>query len=542
MKKYLHSLSAKLICSILLLSIMLCSGISYMGYQEFTAVLEQQYNQTAYEIAETAKTYLNADRLDEYLQTQTVDADYLEIQKQLDALVVSADAVTIYVTKLSDDYLTSTYIFDAVHPDTGFDRYALGYTATDMDAQYTDEVEKMMTTGTRSAVYFYSSTAQSGAHTTAAIPIRTSDGEIVAMLGVEKAMTTLDSARHAYVWHVIGVTTIAVLLFLMVYIAFLRRTVVTPIVTVTEESRRFAEDNTPNLDLLQGIRRQDEIGTLAQAISKMETEIVRYIQNLTAVTAEKERIGAELHVATQIQTSMLPRIFPAFPDRDEFDIYATMEAAKEVGGDFYDFFLIDRTHLGIVIADVSGKGVPAALFMVIAKTLIKNQAQAGVSPAQVFEIVNDQLCENNAADMFVTAFMGVLELSTNRFVYVNAGHNPPLLSCSGQPYARLPVKRGFVLAGLPHIKYQSQEITLGAGDRLFLYTDGVTEALGPQDALYSEDRLQHFLNSPAGQASSLREILHGLRADIDRFADGTQQADDITMLLLEIHAGGAQNG
>lgn len=542
MKKYLHSLSAKLICSILLLSIILCGGISYMGYQQFTAVLEQQYNQTAYEIAETAKTYLDPDRLETYLQTGVIDDDYLRIQKQLDDLVISADAVTIYVTKLSDDYLTSTYIFDAIHPDTGFDRYELGYISTDMDAQYTDEVEKMMTTGTRSAVYFYSYTEQSGAHITAAIPIHTSDGKIVAMLGVEKAMTALDGARHSYVWHVIAITTTAVVLFLFVYIAFLQHTVVTPILTITDESKRFAKDNTPNLELLQGIHRKDELGTLAHVISKMETDIIQYIDNLTAVTAEKERISAELNVATQIQTSMLPRIFPAFPERDEFDIYATMEAAKEVGGDFYDFFLIDQTHLGVVIADVSGKGVPAALFMVIAKTLIKNHGQAGMDPAQVFETVNDQLCENNEADMFVTAFMGILELSTNRFVYVNAGHNPPLLRRAGQTYERLPSKPGFILAGMEHIKYRQQEIQLEAGDRLFLYTDGVTEALGPQDALYSEQRLLDFLNTPSMQTAPPCDLLHALRTDIKHFADGVQQADDITMLLLQINEGGGKNG
>lgn len=165
----------------------------------------------------------------------------------------------------------------------------------------------------------------------------------------------------------------------------------------------------------------------------MEVDITKYINNLARVTADKERIATELAVATQIQTSMLPCIFPPYPDLKEFDIYALMQAAKEVGGDFYDFFLIDRTHLCVVIADVSGKGVPAALFMVIAKTLIKNHAQAGMSPKQVFEAVNDQLCENNEAGMFVTAFMGVLDVTDGSFTYVNAGHNPPLLSTGARP-------------------------------------------------------------------------------------------------------------
>ena len=428
MKEKASGLAIKLITGVLLLSVLLCAAISYMGYREFTTVLEDEYNRSAYEIAETARTYLDADRLEHYLETGEIDEAYLEIQARLDALVRSTDSYIIYVTRLSGDYTTSTYIFDSVHPDTGFTRYELGYTAKDMDPNYQEEVERMMTTGERSAVYFYSYTEASGAHTTAAIPIADSSGEIVALLGVEKAMTALENARRTYVWNVMGITALAVAAFLLAYIFFLRREVVSPILTIAGEARRFAEDNVARLDLLEQIRKKDEIGTLARVIGKMETDIVQYVENLTTVTAEKERIDAELNVATQIQADMLPRIFPPFPERGEFDIYATMTPAREVGGDFYDFFFVDAEHLAVVIADVSGKGVPAALFMVIAKTLIRNHAQTGMEPKRVFETVNNQLCENNEAGMFVTAFLGVLELSTGRFTYVNAGHNPPLVA------------------------------------------------------------------------------------------------------------------
>ena len=219
-----------------------------------------------------------------------------------------------------------------------------------------------------------------------------------------------------------------------------------------------------------------------------------------------------------------------------------MQAAKEVGGDFYDFFLIDRTHLCVVIADVSGKGVPAALFMVIAKTLIKNHAQAGMSPKQVFEAVNDQLCENNEAGMFVTAFMGVLDVTDGSFTYVNAGHNPPLLSTGGAPYDWLKSKRGFVLAGMEHMKYSQQQITLFPGDSLLLYTDGVTEALNPREELYSEARLKAFVNSGRLDGCTLEKQLHLLRLELAVFADGAQQADVITMLILRLNEKGDQNG
>ena len=212
-----------------------------------------------------------------------------------------------------------------------------------------------------------------------------------------------------------------------------------------------------------------------------------------------------------------------------------MTPAREVGGDFYDFFLVDQDHLAVVIADVSGKGVPAALFMVIVKTLIKNHTQTGMAPDQVFETVNRQLCENNEAGMFVTAFLGVLEISTGRFTYVNAGHNPPLAALGGRPYDWLPSKRGFVLAGLEGVRYQQQEIVLCPGDSIFCYTDGVTEALDPADALYSEARLRAFFRGRDLEGRPLAEQLDLLRRDIAAFAAGAEQADDITMLLLRIN-------
>ena len=544
MNEKISGLSIKLIISVLLLSVLLCTAISYMGYKQFTMVLEDEYNRSAYETAETAKTYLDPDRLEYYLETGEIDEAYLEIQAELDALVLSTNSYLIYVTRLSNGYTTSTYIFDAVHPDTGFTRYELGYTAQDMDPAYQEEVEQIMTTGERSAVYFYSYTEASGAHTTAGIPVKDSSGKVVAFLGVEKAMTALDNARRTYVWNVMGITVLSVALFLLAYIGFLRKEVVSPILTIAGEAQRFAEDNVARLDLLAQIRKKDEIGALARVIGKMETDIVQYVENLTAVTAEKERIGAELNVATQIQADMLPRIFPPFPERDEFDIYATMTPAREVGGDFYDFFLVDQDHLAVVIADVSGKGVPAALFMVIAKTLIKNHAQAGMDPSCVFETVNNQLCENNESGMFVTAFLGVLEISTGRFTYVNAGHNPPLVALEAQPYHRLPSKRGFVLAGMEDVHYQQQEIIFHPGDCIFLYTDGVTEALNPNNVLYSEERLKVFFTRTDLAGKSLEEQLKLLHGDIAAFAAGAEQADDITMLLLRINktSGRDENG
>ena len=280
----------------------------------------------------------------------------------------------------------------------------------------------------------------------------------------------------------------------------------------------------------------DEIEHLAVCFNSMTTELKTYMANLAQVTAEKEHASAELTIATNIQTSMLPNTFPAFPHRHDFDIYATMQAAKQVGGDFYDFYLMDENHLLITIADVSGKGVPAALFMVIAKTIMKNFALTlgGADDlAPLVSCTNDQLCENNDAMMFVTAFVGMLELSTGNFRYVNAGHNPPLIYRHAEKnFAYMDVKRNFVMGGMDGIDYQSQEITLEAGDRLFLYTDGVTEALSESKELYGEDRLLNTLNEQSVDDLTLQELLAAVKKSLAAHVGKAEQSDDITMLTL----------
>ena len=286
-----------------------------------------------------------------------------------------------------------------------------------------------------------------------------------------------------------------------------------------------------DLDYRAEIRSNDEIGDLAGSFNNMAASLKQHIENLTAVTAEKERIGAELDVATHIQKSMLPCIFPAFPDRKEFDVYATMNPAKEVGGDFYDFFMVDETHLAVVMADVSGKGVPAALFMVIGKTLIKDHTQPGISLGEVFSDVNNMLCDSNSEGLFITAFEGVLDLVTGEFRYVNAGHEPPYLCRKGEQYEAYKIRAGFVLAGMEDLRYKEGSLQLAAGDRIFLYTDGVTEATDADNQLYGSERLHRVLNDNLG--ANPEALLTAVKADVDRFVGDAPQFDDITMLCME---------
>lgn len=245
---------------------------------------------------------------------------------------------------------------------------------------------------------------------------------------------------------------------------------------------------------------------------------------------EKERIDAELSVATEIQNAMLPNIFPAYPMREEFELYATMTPSKEVGGDFYDFFLVDDDHLALVIADVSGKGVPAAMFMMSAQIMIKNLTTQDKTPSQVLTEVNEQLCETNQNDMFVTVWFGIYEISTGKLIAANAGHEYPIVCRNNEKFQLFKDKHGFVIGGMEDMSYHDYEMQLEQGETLFVYTDGVLEAINEQSDAYGTERLLTQLDKTKN--CSLEELLSGVKIDVDSFANTMLQFDDITMLAI----------
>ena len=308
---------------------------------------------------------------------------------------------------------------------------------------------------------------------------------------------------------------------------------VRPILSLTEGVKEIAQGN---LDKKLEIQTGDEIELLANSVNAMTVDLKAYMENLSRATAEKERIATELSVAQKIQTGMLPGVAPDFAGQPYFELDAAMTPAKEVGGDFYDFYMLDENRLAVTVADVSGKGVPAALFMVVAKTVLQNFAMAAKTRGDFAEVVahaNDRLCEGNDQMMFVTVFFGVLDFRTGEFVYVNAGHNPPLvlrgdgevsyLMPEGKPDKPLGVMEGRA--------YRQCSLTLAGGDMIFLYTDGVTEAIDETEELYGEERLKEEL-SRIDRNAPVSEMLGCLRESIKSFAGNAEQADDITMLGL----------
>ena len=306
--------------------------------------------------------------------------------------------------------------------------------------------------------------------------------------------------------------------------------IVKPLNAMTERISGMGEDEL-EFTMEDTYRTGDEIEILADSFARLSRKTIDYVEQVRSVTAEKERIGAELNMAAAIQSSMLPHDFPPFPNRTEFDLYASMDPAKEVGGDFYDFFLIDDDHLGIVMADVSGKGVPAALFMMVSKVILQSVAMLGGSPESILTKTNEAICSNNQVDMFVTVWVGILEISTGKLTAANAGHEYPVLMRAGGNFELFKDKHGFVIGGMEGVKYRQYELQLNPGDKLFLYTDGVPEATDADKNLFGTERMIEALNK--SKNGDPKEILHGVREAVDSFVKEAEQFDDLTMLCLD---------
>ncbi len=326
------------------------------------------------------------------------------------------------------------------------------------------------------------------------------------------------------------VATAAILLLAVTAALVMAGRMVKPLERMTQRINTLRDGDTV-FEMEDAYRTGDEIEVLAESFAMLSKRTRDYITQITHITAEKERIGTELALATRIQADMLPNIFPAFPERADFDIYATMNPAKEVGGDFYDFFLIDSDHLALVMADVSGKGVPAALFMMIAKILVQNYAMTGRSPAEVLQAVNKQICANNREDMFVTVWLGILDLKTGEISAANAGHEYPVLMQAGGRFELVKDKHGFVIGGMDGVSYKEYTLQLEPGAKLFLYTDGVPEATNAEKELFGTERMLAALNADVSLPPD--GLVRQVQRAVDAFVKDAEQFDDLTMLCME---------
>ena len=392
-------------------------------------------------------------------------------------------------------------------------------------------------------VSYYRNRTEFGYMYTGLLPITDNAGNAVAILAADLSMEDIEATFYRYFIILLAEIVILATLSLSIMYRWLNRRIIAPMLKLEHSAQSLVESSqgqeNPDALVFQDpdIHTGDELESLSDAFSSMSQDMKRFMQNLLKVSAEKERIGAELNVATKIQADMLPQITPISPGRPEFELYASMNPAKEVGGDFYDFFMIDDDHFGMVMADVSGKGVPAALFMVIAKTLIKNRAQAAAGtemhPGKILADVNNQLCEGNEAELFVTVWMGVLTISTGHLISASAGHEYPAFYREGGKFALQKERHGPPLATMEGLRFRENETDLGHGEALFIYTDGVTEATSAEEELFGEERMLNALNAHAEETPE--KIVRGVREHIDAFVKDAPQFDDITMLCLRFH-------
>ena len=549
MKKNIrYSLSLKLYLLVTVLTFTTAALSILAGYHEHVLTTDRFYQDLAENIAETVSNSLNGTRVSMLLHAAQ-DEDYQKILAKAreerddgpirdyllknDLLLTydNINEILVQYTRYMDvQYIYLQYIGDGffcriIDPDDGYFSFGLTEELDGPFIQYSGRNESIPAT---------ISDTDLGVLCTCFEPVLDSEGNPVALIGVDVSMDRLRSEHKRF--------AIASLLNALILAAvtssagmfFMRRSVTKPLERLSEHTRKFTDKHGryTNNDIIKiDVHSGDEIEVLYKETQDMEKKIVHYLEHLIKVTGEKTRARTELGIAAQIQRDMLPQTFPPFPDRKEFEIYASMDPARQVGGDFYDFFMVDDDHLALVIADVSGKGIPAALFMAITKSLLKTGITAGgASPSEVFTRLNNQICQGNKTGMFVTVWLGILEISTGILTASNAGHEYPALSRAGEPFELFKDRHGLVLAAMEGIQYKEYQITLKPGDRIFVYTDGVPESNDPDAQFFGIDRLLQALNSTPG--SSPQQLIEDVIRSINVFVRHAAQFDDTTMLAL----------
>ena len=556
MERKRHSLQTKTFILLARTGVLIGIVMLIVGLSLYTMALARQYIRHASYISQCAQMSAThtADAAD--LCNRVMDI-YNGLSEEERALVGTEEYRAFFEPCYDDDYeklnhvlpMYATeevsYIYIAMYDEENCRMVYVVDPSEDYDKLYPGEWEEVVESGMRRFLSLYGyedgmlyeidHTDKYGWLCTAGTPIFDDTGKLAGFVLVDISIANIWSGMRLYALQITLSLIAVVLLLILISSRRLKKTVVDPINSIAACAENYIDDkkngihNSEHFSKLD-IRTGDEIENLSLTMADMEKEMTDYIDNIASITAEKERISTELSVATRIQAAMLPNIFPAFPDRNEFDIYASMDPAKEVGGDFYDFFLTDKDHLCLVMADVSGKGVPAALFMMASKIMIANYAKMGKSPAEILAITNEAICRNNREEMFVTVWVGIYEISTGKLVASNAGHEYPILK-HGDKFEVYKDRHGMVIGYEPGMKYTNYEITLNPGDKLFLYTDGVTEATDGGENLFGMDRLVEALNKAPD--AEPKQILKRVRASVDEFVNEAEQFDDITMLCFE---------
>ena len=555
LEKRHHSLEAKTFHAVLMGSLILGVMSLILGLGLYVYSLGNQYINEAFELTKNAEGVIENvgdvrdicnETLDIYhslsdeeravqdeeyfarFDTVTKSEVYPRVIDFLLEYYASSDVNDIFIAMYDEETQALVYVAD---PD---DKRPLRTGA--WEAETAKEISQFLNSDGSTEIYNISYTDKYGWLCTTGVPIFNDDGSIASFILADVSLEELLHGMRSFTILYTIATILTVLLLGFLLSRHIRKNMVEPINMIAEAAEAYVKDKKDGGTLSEnhfkglGIDTGDEIENLYFTLSDMEKDLNAYEEDLTKAIQEQQRIGTELDLAKRIQEDMLPTIFPPFPERKDFDVYASMIPAKEVGGDFYDYFLIDDDHLCIIMADVSGKGVPAALFMMASKILLKTTAMAIPEPGKILARVNNQICSNNSLEMFVTAWLGILELSTGKLTAANAGHEYPIIRQHGGRYELYRDRHGFVMGGMEGMEYKEYEVLLKPGSEVFLYTDGVTEATSEKNEQFGTKRLLESLNS--GLAPELKGVLERVNDAVDVFVGDAPQFDDITMLCL----------
>lgn len=561
-----HSLGAKIFRAVLVFAVILGAAAITIGFRLYTDAVNREYRSQTWNIARTSALILNEDEVrivskrilavydslpaaenEVWDESQTeayseaMDYLYLHVKETLKGIRDECDVNSLYIGTVDDELGRLIYITDPGEliregvvecPPGKWDNISQEEASTYLNGNTVSRFDRIFgnTTPIPAAI---TTTDEYGYLCTAAAPFMEVEGHQIFVFCDMDMNHVAQISRSFLIQYILVLLAAAVILSILIS-RHLRKIVVKPVNKLADAASAYKSDmkNTGRCFVDLDIHTGDELEALSLTMKDMEADTVKYVHDLTAARVENERISTELDVASTIQEGMIPHIFPAFPDRSEFDIYATMTPAKEVGGDFYDYFLIDDDHLAMVIADVSGKGIPAALFMMASKIIINNfcRLKKG-SPADILAEVNAQICSDNEAEMFVTVWLGIFEISTGILKAANAGHEYPAVKRADGSFELYKDKHGFVIGGMDGVRYQEYEIKFEKGDMLFQYTDGVTEATDKDNNLFGTGRMIDALNEAGDCAPD--EVLKTVKKSIDGFVQDADQFDDITMLCFK---------
>lgn len=526
-----RGIRGKIITGLLFFALVLVVLTSSIVAGRYYKLKIAEYNDIVYGYLHTASDLIDGDRIEGYLETEEPDEYYDTILAYLTATQKETDLRLFYVFVPYEDDLV--YVWQ-----TDEDPYSwLGYRENYMDGGKETRDATFRKDPVEEITFYKDPTY--GNIACGFYPVFDSAGEPVALVGLDLSTPDLRMIIASFIITIVIIIILAALVAGNMFYRMLSRDLVRPVNKLNEATKRMLSDlesdSIPDID----IHTQDELEDLAESFNKMHRDLKRYISENASISAEKGRIDAELNLASRIQESALPNEFPLFPEKKEFDVFALMNPAKEVGGDFYDFFLVDDSHLAITVADVSGKGVPGAIFSMITMITIQNNAKLGMSVEETLSRANDQICQNNSEDMFVTVWFAILDLKNGVLNAANAGHEYPMIRRAGgqfEIYNDEP--HGLAIGFMEGITYNSYNIQLNVGDEIFQYSDGVPESMREDESLFGLDRAVAALNvDPQAEPAAL---IDNMRKAIDEFVGEAEQFDDITMMCLRYN--GERNG